>query len=91
MIKIRINIVITAVWIAMLALLLIQIYQTVQLYDRKSDDFQSKIKTAAERISLIHEKIEDINRYSNLINKDVSRQYQNVLKEEFQNPFEVKE
>jgi two-component system phosphate regulon sensor histidine kinase PhoR len=91
MIKIRINIVITAVWIAMLALLLIQIYQTVQLYDRKSDDFQSKIKTAAERISLIHEKIEDIHRYSNLINKDVSRQYQDVLKEEFQNLFEVKE
>lgn len=91
MIKIRINIVITAVWIAMLALLLIQIYQTVQLYDRKSDDFQSKIKTATERISLIHEKIEDIHRYSKLINKDVSQQYQDVLKEEFQNLFEVKE
>lgn len=91
MIKIRINLVITAVWFAMLALLLIQIYQTVQLYDRKSDDFQAKLKTSTERIALIHEKVEDINRYANLINKDVSAQYQDVLKEEFQNLFEVKE
>ena len=91
MIKIRINLVITAVWFAMLALLLIQIYQTVQLYDRKSDDFQAKLKTTTERIALIHEKVEDINRYANLINKDVSAQYQDVLKEEFQNLFEVKE
>lgn len=91
MIKIRINLVITAVWFAMLALLLIQVYQTVQLYDRKSDDFQSKIKTAIERIALRHEKEEDIRRYSSLMSKDVSNQYKDVLKEEFQNLFEVKE
>lgn len=91
MIKIRINLVITAVWIAMFALLLIQIYQTVQLYDRKSDDFKSKVDTAIERIALRHEKAEDLRRYMALMNKDFSGQYQDVLREEFQNLFEVKE
>lgn len=91
MIKIRINLVITAVWIAMLALLLIQIFQTLQLYDRKSDDFKSKVNTALERIAIRHEKIEEVRRYSNLMSKDVSGQYKDVLKEEFQNLFEVKE
>ncbi|MNJ89079.1 Alkaline phosphatase synthesis sensor protein PhoR [compost metagenome] len=91
MIKIRINLVITAVWIAMLALLLIQIFQTLQLYDRKSDDFKSKVNTALERIAFRYEKIEDIRRYSSLMSKDVSGQYKDVLKEEFQSLFEVKE
>lgn len=91
MIKIRINLVITAVWIAMLALLLIQIFQTLQLYDRKSDDFKSKVNTALERIAIRYEKVEDLRRYSSLMSKDVSGQYKDVLKEEFQNLFEVKE
>lgn len=91
MIKIRINLVITAVWIAMLALLLIQVYQTVQLYDRKSDDFKSIAQTTVERIALRHEKAEEMRRYLAVMNKDLSGQYQDVLKEEFQNLFEVKE
>jgi two-component system, OmpR family, phosphate regulon sensor histidine kinase PhoR len=91
MIKIRINLVITAVWIAMLALLLIQIFQTLQLYDRKSDDFKSKIDTALERIAIRYEKVEDLRRYSSLMSKDVSGQYKDVLREEFQSLFEVKE
>lgn len=91
MIKIRINLIITAVWIAMLALLLIQVYQTVQLYDRKSDDFKSKVDTAIERIAIRHEKAEDLRRYMALMNKDLSGQYQDVLREEFKNLFEVKE
>ena len=91
MIKIRINLVITAVWIAMLALLLIQIFQTLQLYDRKTDDFKAKINTALERIALRHEKLEDVKRLSGIMSKDVSGQYKDILKEEFQNLFEIKE
>jgi two-component system, OmpR family, phosphate regulon sensor histidine kinase PhoR len=91
MIKIRINLVITAVWIAMLALLLIQVYQTVQLYDRKSEDFKSKVDTSIERTAIRHEKSEDMRRYMALLNKDFSGQYQDVLREEFKNLFEVKE
>lgn len=91
MIKIRINLVITAVWIAMLALLLIQVYQTIQLYDRKSDDYKAKLKTCSERIALVHERLEDVDRLSDLMSQDVSLQYKDVLKEEFKNLFEVKE
>lgn len=91
MFKIRINLVVTAVWIAMLALLLIQIYQTIQLYDRKSDDFKAKLKTTSERIAIIHQRMEDVNRYESMMSKDVKRQYQDILKEEFRNLFEVQE
>ena len=89
--KIRINLVVTAVWIAMLALLLIQIYQTLQLYDRKSEDFKAKLKTTSERIALVHQRIEEANRYISMMSKDVKNQYQDVLKEEFKNLFEVQE
>jgi two-component system phosphate regulon sensor histidine kinase PhoR len=89
--KIRINLVVTAVWIAMLALLLIQIYQTIQLYDRKSDDFKAKLKTTTERIALVHQRMEDANRYISMMSRDVKSQYQDVLKEEFKNLFEVQE
>lgn len=75
----------------MLALLLIQIYQTVQLYDRKSEDFKAKIGTSIERIAIRHEKAEDLRRYLAILNQDFSGQYQDVLREEFQNLFEVKE
>ncbi len=91
MIKIRINLVITAVWIAMLALLLIQIYQTVQLYDRKTDDFKAKVNTAIERIVIKHEKAEARRRRVAVMGRDFRGQYQNVLREEFQNLFEVQE
>lgn len=91
MTKIRINFIITTVWIAMLALLLIQVYQTIQLYDRKSDDFKAKLKTTTERIALIHQRVEDLERYAPIMNRDVSGQYKDVLKEEFKNLFEVQE
>ena len=67
----------------MLALLLIQIFQTLQLYDRKSDDFKSKVNTALERIAIRYEKVEDLRRYSSLMSKDVSGQYKDVLKVHF--------
>ncbi len=89
--KIRRKYVLTAVWIAMLSLFTIQIFQVLQLYDRKSDDYRAKLKTALERIALKHERLEDVHRFSEIMNRDVSNQYKDVLKEEFKNLFEVKE
>ena len=68
----------------MLALLIIQSFQTAQLYDRKSSQFESKATTALERIALRHEKAEDIRRYMHIVNRDFSGQYKDILKEEFQ-------
>ncbi len=89
--KIRRKFVLTAVWIAMISLFTIQIFQVLQLYDRKSDDYKAKLETALERIALKHERLEDVRRFSDIMNRDVSSQYKDVLKEEFKNLFEVKE
>lgn len=89
--KIRVNFVVFAVIVGMLALLVIQAFQMAQLYDRKSNEFKSKVATTLERISIRHEKAEDIRRYYKIINQDFSGQYKDILKKEFQNILPVKE
>lgn len=69
----------------MVALLLIQFFQTAQLYDRKSTEFKGKVKTLLERIAIRHEKADDIRKYMHVMNRDFSGQYKDILKEEFQN------
>lgn len=69
--------------IALLALLVIQAFQTVQLYDRKSAQFKNNLTTSLERIAIRHEKAEDIRRYLQIVNRDFSGQYKDILKEEF--------
>lgn len=75
----------------MLALLVIQSFQTAQLYDRKSTQFRSKVNTSLERIAIRHEKAEDIRRYMHIVNRDFSGQYKDILKEEFQNLLSAQE
>ena len=83
--KIRVNFIFVLVVVSMLALLVIQSFQTAQLYDRKSTQFKSKVNTTLERIAIRHEKAEDIRRYMHIVNRDFSGQYKDILKEEFQN------
>jgi len=83
--KIQINLIFILVVMAMLALLVIQSFQTAQLYDRKSTQFKSKVITSLERISIRHEKAEDIRKYMQIVQRDFSKQYKDILKEEFQN------
>lgn len=73
------------VTIAMVALLLIQFFQTAQLYDRKSKEFKGKAVTLLERIAIRHEKADDIRKYMTVVNHDFSGQYKDILKKEFQN------
>ncbi len=77
------NFIVALVVIALLALLVIQAFQTVQLYDRKSTQFETNLSTSLERIAVRHEKAEDIRRYMHIVNRDFSGQYKDVLKEEF--------
>ena len=81
--KIRVNLIVALVVIALLALLFIQAFQTVQLYDRKHTDFELNLSTSLERIAIRHEKAEDIRRYMHIVNRDFSGQYKDILKEEF--------
>lgn len=83
--KIRINLIVVLVSIAVLALLVIQFFQTAQLYDRKSTQFKAKVTTLLERVAIRHEKAEDIRKYMHVVNKDFSGQYKEILKKEFQN------
>ena len=89
--KIRVNFIVVLVVVSMLALLVIQSFQTAQLYDRKSTQFKSKVNTTLERIAIRHEKAEDIRRYMHIVNHDFSGQYKDILKEEFQNLLSTKE
>jgi two-component system, OmpR family, phosphate regulon sensor histidine kinase PhoR len=82
--KIRINFIILLVIIALFSLLIIQFFQTAQLYDRKSSQFKSSVQTLVERIAIHHEKAEDIRKYLQVFNKDFSGQYKDILKKEFQ-------
>lgn len=83
MIKIRVNLIWVLVVLAMLALLVIQAFQTAQLYDRTSIRFRNNLTTSLERIAIRHEKAEDIRRYMHIVNRDFSGQYKDILKEEF--------
>lgn len=89
--QIRINYIVVLVVIAMLALFFIQAFQTRQLFDRKSAEFNSYFTTVLDRISLQHEKAEDIRRYLNVVNHDFDVKYKDILKEEFKNLLSAKE
>lgn len=89
--KIRINLIVVLVSVAVLALFVIQFFQTAQLYDRKSTQFKAKVVTLLDRVSIRHEKAEDIRKYMNVVNKDFSGQYKEILKKEFQNLLDSQE
>ena len=67
----------------MIALLIIQAFQSAQLYDRESNEFADRMSTTLDRIAIRHEKADDIRRYMELGNQDFSVQYRDILKEEF--------
>jgi two-component system phosphate regulon sensor histidine kinase PhoR len=69
----------------------IQAVQIRQLYERKNFQFKRKLHTSLDNIALQHEKSEDIQRYMQIVNKDFSGQYKDILKEEFQNLLSLQE
>lgn len=83
--KIRVHSILVLVIAALLVLSVIQIVQTVRLYDQERTEFNERFKTTLERIALHHEKAEDIRSYMLLADNDFSGQYRDILKEEFQN------
>lgn len=89
--RIRVNFIIILVVAAMLALLLIQAFQTSALYNQKSSEFKEHLETTMERIALSHEKADDIRRYMHVVDRNFSGKYKDILKEEFQNLLSSKE
>jgi len=89
--KIEINVIIVFVVLSSIALLIIQAYQTRQLFDRQATHFQNKVQTTLERIAVRHEKAEDVRKFLKIANSTFSGDYKDVLQEEFQNLLNVKE
>lgn len=77
--------------VAMIALLIIQAFQSAQLYDRESTEFKERMSTTMDRIAIRHEKAEDIRRYLALGNQDFEVKYRDILKEEFKSMLAVEE
>jgi len=77
--------------VAMIALLIIQAFQSAQLYDRESTEFGERMGTTMDRIAIRHEKAEDIRRYMELGNQDFNVQYRDILEEEFKSMLSVEE
>ena len=75
----------------MIALLLIQAFQSAQIYYRKSNEFTKLFSTTMESIALRHEKAEDLSKFMKLANKDFSGQYKDILKQEFQHLLSAQE
>src|SRR5690606_29230023 len=89
--KIRVNYIVVLIVFAVIALLIIQAFQTKQLYDKKSGQFRSEVQTTIERIAIRHEKAEDVRKFFKIANTNFSGQYKDILKEEFQSLLAVQE
>ncbi len=76
---------------ALLALLVVQAFQTLQLYDRKKTQYETNLSTSLERIAIRHEKAEDIRRYMHIVERDFRGQYKDILKQEFKELIAAKE
>ncbi|MBW7867397.1 MAG: HAMP domain-containing histidine kinase [Brumimicrobium sp.] len=77
--------------VALLVLVSLQLYQVFQLYDKKSEEFNTHINNILGKIAIRHEKASDLQRYSAFFGKDFRGQYKQALKQEFQNLLPVKE
>lgn len=89
--KIRVNVIIAFVVVATIALLVIQAFQTKQLFDKKSGQFKAEVQTTLERIAVRHEKAEDVRKFFKIANTNFNGHYKDVLKEEFQNLLSAEE
>ena len=77
--------------LSVLALICIQTFQIVQLYDRKENQFTTKVNDCLNRISYRHEKGEDLKRYLQIVNRDFSGEYREILKDEFKDLISARE
>jgi two-component system phosphate regulon sensor histidine kinase PhoR len=83
--KLRFNLASILLVISVMCLLIIQAFQIIQLYDRKTIQFKNNVHNCLDKIAFRHEKAEDLRRYLQIVNHDFSGQYRDVLRQEFRN------
>jgi two-component system phosphate regulon sensor histidine kinase PhoR len=57
----------------------------IQLYDRKTTQFKTNVHNCLDKIAFRYEKAEDLRRYLQIVNRDFSGHYKDVLRQEFKN------
>ena len=65
--------------------MIIEVFQMLQLYDRKTIQLKNNISRCLEKIAFKHEKAEDYKQYMQIVNRDFSGQYRDIIKQEFKN------
>jgi len=83
--KIRFSIATWLLTFSVISLLIIQAFQMLQLYERKTIQFKNNLHNCLDKIAFRHEKAEDMRRYLSIVNRDFSGHYKDVLKQEFKN------
>jgi len=81
--RIRLNTLTILLILSVVSLMIIQTFQMIQLYDRKDSQFNQNANDCIKRVAFHHEKAEDLRRYMQIVNRDFSGQYREILKEEF--------
>ncbi len=83
--KIQLSLASILLVISVLCLLIIQAFQIIQLYDRKTTQFRNSVHNCLDKIAFRYEKAEDLRRYLQIVNHDFSGHYKDVLRQEFKN------
>lgn len=77
--------------LSVVSVVVIQTFQMLQLYDRKESQFKENATNCLKRVAFHHEKAEDLRRYMQIVNRDFSGQYREILKNEFKEKLSAKE
>ncbi len=82
--RIRLKYVTIAISILIGVLGVYELFQLFQLYSQKKTQFRNDAERIVERISYIHEKLIDYQRYNTILTKDFSGLYKKIIENEFE-------
>ena len=89
--KIQLKHIVILISTALVALVILQLYQAFQLYEKKSEELSNQMENLMSKVVIRHEKASDLQRYTSFFGKDFSGEYKQALKQEFQNLVPVRE
>ena len=89
--KIKLPHIVVLISCALLILVGLQLKNAFELFDQTNDKFEANIENVLSKIAIRHEKAADFRRYTAMFKGDISGQYKNALKQEFQNLVPVEE
>jgi len=61
-----------------------EVFQLIQLFNQRQNQFNNDAIRSVEKIGYIHEKLIDYQRYKSIVNRDFSTQYKKIIEREFE-------